>query len=190
MFNKKMAQDNMTKKKESFEDKGNHTGNDACSLAEFEELGRFFLKAETAAGMKRRCDILLSLHLASRSQLQRLVCLSDMSIRFYEKEGPQGAHAIRFDYYDSKMNSFGRHESSGCLRNKLPGSCPVGAIALHLFYRFTVEREPMFSMATNKDWYNVALLPGMAPDKQQSYAHQRADTKKGISEVGILTSKV
>jgi hypothetical protein len=76
------------------------------------------------------------------------------------------------------------------LRHKNPASCPVGAIAFHLFYRFSIDKEPMFSMDNNESWYNVYLLQGSSPEKPQSYSLQHSDTKGAIADIGIITSKV
>jgi hypothetical protein len=187
---KKLAIDARDEKKESCRPKGDHTGNDACSLEEYKRLPMYFFNQHTGVGLRRRCDSLLAFHLSSRSQLQRIALLSDLCPRFYENEGPMGADCIRFDYDESKMNGFGRQEFSGCLRNKDPLFCPVGAIALHLFHRFTVDKEPPFSMKTNRDWYHIYLLQGKSPTEQLSYASQHVHIKEAIGEANIHTSKV
>ncbi len=46
-----------------------------------------------------------------------------------------------------KTNQFGKNELGACIRNKEVENCPVGAIGLHLFYRYHIAKEfpPDFS---------------------------------------------
>jgi hypothetical protein len=68
--------------------------------------------------------------------------------------------------------------------------CPVGALALYLFYRFQVAKEEL-DLSANSKWFDVKLLLGTNSTDHTKAMHdqQYAKTiKKVCSELGLVTS--
>lgn len=76
-----------------------------------------------------------------------------------------------------KTNQFGRQEIGCAMRNKDVKVCAIGALAMYLFYRFDVEKEPIPDLSTKENWYRTKVLRATKKDclKQMTYkAHYEA----------------
>ena len=138
-FVKNLSSQTRKRKRDEYIDKGIGGAGDVLSDEDVTKIAHSFWTAPDIKGMERRCDFLLSVYMASRSQLQRIAQLSDLGLKEYPKEGPSGAVAMRFQYDQSKMNHYGRLKVSGCLRHKEVEVCGVGSLAIYLFYRFNIK---------------------------------------------------
>jgi hypothetical protein len=59
-----------------------------------------------------------------------------------KNEGPTQCFVAVAILDQGKTNQFGRIEYGGCVRARDVEVCPVGALALHLFWRFQIAHEP------------------------------------------------
>ena len=68
--------------------------------------------------------------------------------------------------------------------------CPIGALALYLFYRFQVDKEEL-DLSANKNWFDIKLLLGTnCNDTTKAMLDQQyaKTVKKVCNELGLVTS--
>ena len=130
-------------KKQNYEPKGVGSSQDVISKKDWKRLGQYFWKLNrhynyliySLAGLKMRAELIMSHTLTCRSQLLRILLLSDIGTKFYESEGINGSTAITFNFDQSKMNHVGKKEKAGCFRHQNVAECVFNALALYTFDR-------------------------------------------------------
>ncbi|KIJ40992.1 hypothetical protein M422DRAFT_255843 [Sphaerobolus stellatus SS14] len=107
--------------------------------------------------------------------------------------------------YNSKHNQLGRLDEHGVIRHRCVELCPIGAIAMHFFALFHIQKisetnfEPDFSDNAKKTghglygrcaWYDYKVFFALAIDKEMSYDNHRDCVKEMYGASDILISKV
>ena len=79
----------------------------------------------------------------------------------------------------SKTNNYKRLEHSSFIRHMKPLECPIGSVALFLFYLFNFTDEEFPNIFKREDWYDILLLFGDKGHKSKLdfSSHLKAVTK-------------
>ena len=81
--------------------------------------------------------------------------------------------------------------TAGSIRTKLPEECPHGAMGRYLVQRFTIEREPFPTLASDRnDFYTTPLWRGQCPDRSISYDELASSLKTSLPNLDIVIRKV
>ncbi|KAN0066630.1 Transcriptional activator of glycolytic enzymes domain containing protein [Elaphomyces granulatus] len=112
----------------------------------FKEVCRAFWGNLTTVplGIRLRslADFLMRHHMLLRGQSTRHADLADLFTLPDLKEGITPCQPLILTMGHGKMNQYGKMEYAGALRNKDPVICPLGALAIYLFWRWEFSGEP------------------------------------------------
>jgi hypothetical protein len=107
-----------------------------------------------------------------------------------ENEGPGECPALLCIMDQGKTNQFGKIQSGTAMRHKNAGLCPIGAVAMLLFFCFQVENEPFPDFRMRKNWYNIYLFhTGDRESMMTPEAHRDAQ-KKAFRKCGLFMNDV
>lgn len=169
-----LSQRQASKKKETYEDRGQVTvadGYDANGLwnilAELWRQSQSNKPAVVAATLRGRLDFILSHLLLARGEARRFAELADLQLLMLDNKGPSPCPALLYIMNNGKTNQIGRIEYAGLLTNKDVSVCGMNALAFYFTYFFwgwehSGEYFPCFK--SNKDWYDTKLLIGKSED--------------------------
>jgi hypothetical protein len=88
-----------------------------------------------------------------------------------------------------KMNQFGKREYAACIRNREIIACPVGALALYLFYRWHRGGEGFADFTSRRHWYDTYLLKGKDGRHEIAYEMQLDWVKWAFISAGVVITK-
>lgn len=144
----------------------------------------------TGRALRDRVDVLFGHALMARGETTRKLQLPDLFSMELNNEGPSKCVAALAIMDQGKMNQFGRIEYGGCIRHKDVILCPIGALALYLFWRFHVLCEPFPDLRKRSSWYDIQLIDGKIKDREISYSTQARGIKKALKACGVTSKKV
>lgn len=116
--------------------------------------------------------------------------LCDLFAETLENEGvDRPCTALILGLCQGKTNKHGKIEAGACVRNKVVEICPVGALAMYLFWRWQVNLEPFPDFSSSSAWYDIKLLVGdrHSNTQQISYRTQHAAAVKGLAAIGVIS---
>ena len=177
-------------KRTSYADRGSGTIQDTYNVEELRRVASHYLELRTGRGLRDRMDLLLGHALMARGESTRKIQFPDLFSMPLKDEGPTNCVATMVIMDQGKINQFGRIEYGGCIRHRDAELCPVGALALYLFWRFQCEGEPFPDMNRREDWYDTHLVNGKDPKKEISYSSQARGLKNAMRHCGIISGKV
>jgi hypothetical protein len=177
-------------KRETYHDRGAGTVQDAYTERDMRNMSAYYFGLSTPRGIRDRLDFLLGHALVARGETTRFIQLADLFTMELKNEGPTVCEILMVVMRQGKTNVHGRIDYGGCMRHKDIEVCPIGALALYLFYRFDVLGEPFPDLSECRLWYDTYLINGKNPTKQMSYSMQAANMKKAMQMCGIVSSKV
>ncbi|KAE8260366.1 hypothetical protein A4X13_0g385 [Tilletia indica] len=90
---------------------------------------------------------------------------------------------------NGKTNTHGRIEYGGCMRSKTVLECPHNALAIYLFERIHVDKEPFPTFKRREDWYPIHLLRHTDRTSPLQYWSHYVTMRDIQHELGIHTSK-
>ena len=144
-------------------DRGSNTIIDTYSHDQFKEVCRAFWGNLTTVplGIRLRslADFLMRHHMLLRGQSTRHADLADLFTLPDLKEGITPCQPLILTMGHGKMNQYGKMEYAGALRNKDPVICPLGALAIYLFWRWEFSGEPFPNFSHRAAWYDRKLFP-------------------------------
>ena len=82
------------------------------------------------------CDLLLDHTMLLRGHSTRACQLADLFTLEFQNEGVTPCWPVIMVMDQGKTNQFGKREYAACIRNREVITCPVGALAFYLFYRW------------------------------------------------------
>ncbi|GHJ89143.1 hypothetical protein NliqN6_5545, partial [Naganishia liquefaciens] len=158
------------------------------------------LKRNTAEGLRDRTMNALSHYGLLRGEDARGIQLPDVQhLPLEHREGPTPCDVMVVLLLDGKTNQYGNTQYMGAIRNRNWNECPLGAMAMWLFYRFQLSGETFGAhydsfprMDEPSQWYPIWLFPGKKKDAPISAdAHAKA-TKAVLERAGVrqLSKKV
>ncbi len=112
------------------------------------------------SSLKQRMDHLMLRSFMARSQLTRMVRLSEMGLEEVEGEccNDAPAYALRLTVKNGKTNKFGRPTSVGLFRHKDVEFCAFGALGLYFFWRFQIQEEAPPNFLDRHSWYDSFMM--------------------------------
>ncbi|KAE8240360.1 hypothetical protein A4X13_0g7841 [Tilletia indica] len=181
----------------SYEDKAKHSLADGYDELGHERISRWYLQRATKPRMdehacyRARLDFLLSHAIMGRSEDLRHAKLSDMYSYALPYSSPHPCQALVITFLESKANTGGRKERGVAIRHRNVEVCPIGALALYLFYRFDACAEKPPDFTTRREWYDLPLLVASAnPSAGISWDTQADLLGKAFAELDITSSKL
>ncbi|CAD7063756.1 unnamed protein product, partial [Tilletia caries] len=182
----------------SYEDKAKHSLVDGYDERGHERISQWYLeRASQKLGEERhdclrsRLDFLLSHAIMGRSEDLRGAKLSDMYSYNVPYSSPHPCHALVITFLESKANTGGRKERGIAIRHRNVEVCPIGALAMYLFYRFDVCSEDPPDFTTRRDWYDKFLLVSSKDPSSGIVWDQQAELlRKAFAELDITSSKL
>ncbi|OXV07073.1 hypothetical protein Egran_05155 [Elaphomyces granulatus] len=131
---------------------------DTYSHDQFKEVCRAFWGnlATVPLGIRLRslADFLMRHHMLLRGLSTRHADLADLFTLPDLKEGITPCQPLILTMGHGKMNQYGRMEYAVALRNKDPVICPLGALAIYLFWRWEFSGEPFPNFSHRAAWYD------------------------------------
>ena len=106
-----------------------------CTQEEWSTICREGLQRNSVEGLRDRTMAMVSHYGLLRGENVRGMQLPDVHSLTLENEGPTRCEALVILLLNGKTNQEGRTEFMGAIRNKSWEACPIGALALYLFYR-------------------------------------------------------
>jgi hypothetical protein len=178
------------KRRENFEDRGSGTIQDGYStIRDLEQISDHFLSKNSTASLKYRAMFLLTHFCLLRGESVRRLDLADMFLLELENEGYTDCKALTIIMDQGKTNQFGKKELGSCIRNKLVGICPLGAVGLYFFSRWHINNEPPPNFSRNSEWFNYKFAPGRrGPECEISYQSHLDSMKSCLKELNISSS--
>jgi hypothetical protein len=133
--------------RELHEDRAVNTILDAYTQQDLLNFVRYCWTASTRTNvdsyMRTLLDFLMGHFFLVRGEQRRLAELADMFILHLPTESlSQECWCWIFVFDNGKTNSSGKKQYLGTLRNKDFRICPIGALAMYLFVRFHLKKEP------------------------------------------------
>ena len=75
-----------------------------------------------------------------------------------EDEGPSHCVALTVLKGRGKMNQYGKPVFSGYYRHSDVRLCSVSAVALFMFFRYHVSKEPFPDLSCSQQWYDIPFF--------------------------------
>jgi|ERR1700738_4852893 hypothetical protein len=172
-----------------FLDRGIGSLADGYRLIDVPRICDFFWRDSSVKSFRDRLDFLLGHSMLFRSEDQRRALLSRLSLWDMDNEGPTPCQTLIISIARSKTNKEGRYEVGAAARHKDVLQCPVGALAMYLFWRFHLAKEPFPDLSTNQRWYGTYLFRGVDPCKPLSYNHQHNSIQRCFKALNIQSSR-
>lgn len=178
------------RKRAEYHDRGEGTVNDTYNSDEHKKMARYFMGEADGRGLRDRLDYLLGHALIARGETTRKLQLPDLFTKEMKNEGPTTCLAVMAIMDQGKVNQFGRIDYGGCIRHRDVEVCPVGALAMYLFWRYHVVGEVFPRTADRKTWYNTHLIDGKDASIEIHYATQYDGMKRAMRACGVVSKKV
>jgi hypothetical protein len=159
--------------RENFADRAaNSIADGYSSHTEFMQLANAFYSSTPRSGFRDRLSFLLCHFGLMRGQDVRGLELADLIVLDLPNEGPSPCTALVMMLFQGtwtlymhstltflgKTNQFNNREYAACVRTKDVEICPISALAMYFFYRFTME--PGSSLPDYSDrtrWFNIKV---------------------------------
>ena len=154
-FTESQRRKKATIKKSNHSDRGNGTLLDGySSMDELRDLLVYFYDLDTGIGLRNRVAVAMCHFNTLRGEVIRRMEFADMFSILLENEGPSDCIAMVTVMDNGKTNKNGRLEYGACLRNRFVELCPIGSVAMHLFWRFHIFNEafPQLDSVNFSDW--------------------------------------
>ncbi|OWZ20999.1 hypothetical protein PHMEG_0004520 [Phytophthora megakarya] len=145
-----------------------------------------FLELDDLCG---RAAFLISRYGLLRGENVRDLELADMFFQPLDKEEFQPCIALVLFIQHGKMNTYGKLQHCGFMRNKNAHLCPVGCVAFYLFERFHIDLEPFPSFKSSREWYDIKFLRGKNRTKSISYETHKTAYEAVFSRLGLTFNK-
>jgi hypothetical protein len=139
--------------------------------------------------LRTACDLLLDHTMLLRGHSTRACQLADLFTLEFQNEGVTPCWPVIMVMDQGKTNQFGKREYAACIRNKEVVTCPVGALAFYLFFRWHRGGEDFPDFTSRRHWYDIFLFRGKDPRREITYDTQLEWTKRAFTAVGLTTSK-
>jgi hypothetical protein len=186
------------RRREEFTDRGISTFRDGYLPSQIPDLHRQVWSESLGRGvveqaLRTQVDFLLGNSMLLRLSNRLPMELADLFLMPLPKEGPSGDGWCLVAVMDQgKTNQHGRLEYGAVLRHRNYQSCPVGALAAYLFWRWHLSGEPFPCFRASQDWYAIKLLKrdNSNLNKQLSDSTANSWTRRLYSLSGIKGSKV
>ena len=95
-----------------------------------------------------------------RGENRRMAELADLFTHRFADEGPQPCFPLIMMTENGKVNQYGKKLSMAAIRHKEPMVCPLGHLAMYLFWLWEVEGEERPQLHRRELWYGIKLLRG------------------------------
>ena len=185
-----LKREDRKRKRDNYEDRAAGTIQDGYSREIYQRINQHLLeKPDVPHAARTRLDHLFGFAIMARGESMRQAQLADLFALPLPGEGAQEATAVVLIMDNGKTNAFGRIDYGGCMRAKNVVECPHGALAIHLFERFHVAKEPFPVLKTREDWYPIHLLNHTDRTKPLQYWTQYTVMRNIQGDLGIHTTK-
>ena len=135
------------------------------------------------------CDLLLDHTMLLRGHSTRACQLADLFTLEFQNEGVTPCWPVIMVMDQGKTNQFGKREYAACIRNREVITCPVGALAFYLFYRWHRGGESFPDFTSRRDWYDIFLLKGKNNRQEITYDTQLDWVKRAFTSAGVAMTK-
>lgn len=139
--------------------------------------------------LRTACDLLLNHTMLLRGHSTRACQLADLFTLEFQNEGVTPCWPVIMVMDQGKTNQFGKREYAACIRNRDVLTCPVGALAFYLFYRWHRGGESFPDFTSRRHWYDTFLLKGKDKSREIMYDTQLGWTKRAFSFIGVAMTK-
>jgi len=109
-------------------------------------------------GLRNRVGYLLAEQGLLRGENIRDAELPDFFTVEMEDEGPSHCVALTVLKGRGKMNQYGKPVFSGYYRHSDVRLCSVSAVALYMFFRYHVSKEPFPDLSCSPQWYDISFF--------------------------------
>ena len=176
----------------NYDDRGAGTILDGYTIDQLEIFSSYFLSKATNPGVhiRNRMIFLMQHFCIMRGEDIRNMELADLfGLNLPNESSVQECFALVTILRQGKTNQFNRIEYGSALRNANVNICPVGALALHLFWRFHVNNEVFPDMTNNLAWFDEKLSPRSADQRTEaiSYMTHLKFIKELFQAMGLTT---
>lgn len=184
---KTLERNNAARDREQCIDRGAKTAIDGYSTVDdLARIIRFYWGAASGEGQRNALAFLLSHYGLLRGESVRRVELADLHALQLDNEGFTDCFAMVMVMHQGKTNQYNRLEYAAALRNKRVDVCPLGHMAVHLFWRWQIDMEPTPDFTTSKSWYFTKLITIRGKPTQEISARCHSDfVKAAFKSLGI-----
>lgn len=182
--------------RENLDDPGIGTNLDGyTTVEELNSLCNHFLHQNSVSGLRDRLALLLCHAALLRGDNARTLELSNLQCQELpmRSEGFTRSVAYSVILRTGKTNQENHVEYGSFLRAREVESCPVGALALYFFHRFSgsesypPEQQKFPDISTPANWYRIKVLKsGGELDKEMDYKTHLAACEKAFQACGYV----
>ncbi|KAE8266440.1 hypothetical protein A4X09_0g5909 [Tilletia walkeri] len=146
------------KDRREYKDRAHGTHLDGYDRDEMRKLSAYFFERDTEIGMRDRAALFLCHFALLRGDNCRALEFPDLHHLELRDEGFTPCFAVVLILRQGKTNKFGHLEFGSFIRAADVELCPVGALALYLFSRFQLSREPFPDFSSSSAWYDRKVI--------------------------------
>lgn len=196
-------QNETTRKKEQYEDRGKGTILEMYIIDDVYNLMRTtWTAACTASGqdaildwLRTSADFFFGHSLLLRSANCVTADLADMSVQPLGEEGPTECPVVVLTMDESKTNKAGSIQYAGFVRHKDYRICPVSQLAMYMYYQWEITKEKPPTFTDRRSWYDTPLFHGSkqgwrSTKKKRKTQKPQSDPLPGLADLSddeILT---
>ncbi|KAE8964038.1 hypothetical protein PR001_g29185 [Phytophthora rubi] len=176
-----------TKNKREYVDRGVGSLLDGyCTTDDLIAISRYYMNLNTGSDLRNRLSHFLCHACLLRGESARNLELPDLFSVVLEHEGFSDCRALVMIMEQGKTNQYGRREFGSCIRHRNVEVCPVGALGLYLFYRWSIKNEAIPNFLEPEQWYDIKVLKsGKGMTTALTYRAHYDATVKAFTALGM-----